>query len=175
MKKPVVMVMLIVLCLLLLTGCVLQINSDGNVSLPQVSALTEAVENIAASLEGEQIETDGFSMTAPKGWNRMVIQGGVQLYRGSDVFQITVDGYNVSQEEDLALLQSLADQYDGTDITTVDMLGMTFYTTSFTALGVEQTFYSAVRDGEQIHIQLGGKDHNDNTELQGMLSSVRLK
>jgi hypothetical protein len=175
MKKRMITGFLIVLCILLLTGCVLQIDGDGDVSLPQVSALTEAVEDIAASLEGEQIEKDGFSMTAPKGWNQMDIQGGVQLYKGSDVFQISVDGYNVSEEEDKALLQGLVDRYDGTEITTVEMLGMTFYTSSFTASGVEQTFYSAVRDGEQIHIQLGGNNHSSNAELQAMLRSVQLK
>ncbi len=123
---------------------------------------------------GEEIDAGTFTVLVPKGWERMDIDGGVQLYKGSLIFQMTVRGYNVTPEEDLALLQSLADQYGG-EIEETQLLGMSFQRLYYTAAGVDQVYYSAVKDGEQIHIQLAGSGFSDNADLAAMLNSVQLK
>ena len=127
-----------------------------------------------AAPAGDVIDAGKFTVEAPKGWERLDIDGGVQLYKGSLIFQMKVSGQNVTPEEDLALLQSLADQYDG-EVEETELLGLAFYRLYYTAAGDDQVYYSAVKDGEQIHIQLGGSDFADSAELAAMLSSVQLK
>ena len=167
MKKRFVM---IVLCLIvLLCACN---ASVGQSVKPDAS---EQVSEDAPVANGEVIETDKFTVTAAKGWEKMDILGGVQLYKGSLMFQVSVTGMNVTPEEDLAALQSLADQNSGTEIDEVSMLGLTFYRTYYTASSVDQAFYSAVKDGEQIHIQIGGSGFKDNADIAAMLDSLKLK
>jgi hypothetical protein len=135
----------------------------------------EQVSQEAPAPKGDLVETDKFTVVAAKGWEKMDIAGGVQLYKGSLMLQVSVTGMNVTPEEDLALLQSLAERYNGTEVEEVQMLGLTFYETFYTASGVEQVFYSAVKDGEQIHIQIGGSGFADNADIAAMLDSLELK
>ena len=125
--------------------------------------------------EGDLVETDKFTVVAAKGWEKMDLTGGVQLYKGSLIFQVSVTGMNVTPEEDLAALQSLKDNYSGTEIEQVEISGLTFYATYYTAGGVDQVFYSAVKDGEQIHIQIAGSGYQDNADIAAMLASFELK
>lgn len=136
----------------------------------------DAASSIAApALEGDLVEADKFTVIAASGWDKMDIQGGVQIYKGSLIFQMTISGNNVTPEEDLSLLESLKDQYEGSDIEQVELLGLGFYRMDYTASGVEQAFYSAVNNGEQIHIQLGGSGFADDNDIAAMLASIKLK
>lgn len=161
------LILLLCFCTLLLCACA------ANTGKPDAQDAPEQAENAPAA-DGDVIETDGFTVTAAKGWEKMDIPGGVQLYKGSLIYQVSVTGMNVTPEEDLAGLQSLKDQYGG-EIEEVEMLGLTFYRLYYTAASVDQVFYSAVKDGEQIHIQIGGSGFADNADIAAMLDSLELK
>jgi hypothetical protein len=133
------------------------------------------VAETAAEVKGTAAETDKFSMIVADGWEKMDITGGFQIYKGNDIIQVTVSGMNVTEDEDKSLLENMASQYDGTALEEVNMLGVKFYKTSFTYSGVEQTIYSGVKDGEQVKIQLAGKDHMNNADIMTMFESIALK
>jgi len=133
------------------------------------------VAETAAEVKGTPAETDKFSMIVADGWDKMDISGGFQIYKGSDIIQVKVSGMNVTEEEDKALLENTASQYDGTPLEEVNMFGIKLFKTSFTYSGVEQTFYSGVKDGEQVSIQLAGKNHMKNDDIMAMFESITLK
>ena len=54
------------------------------------------------------------------------------------------------------------------------MMGFDF-TQPHTAFGMEQAIYAAIRDGEQLSIQLGGAGHATDAVMQAMLGSIVLK
>jgi len=89
--------------------------------------------------------------------------------------QVSVSGSNVTEAEDKALLEGMSKQYSGTALEEVSMFGMKFFKTSFTANGSDQTMYSGVRNGEQVKIQMAGKDHQNNEAIKSMFSSIKLK
>jgi hypothetical protein len=132
-------------------------------------------EETAAEVKGTVAETDKFSMIVVDKWEKMDISGGFQIYKGNDIIQVSVSGMNVTEDEDKALLENMASQYDGTPLEEVNMLGIKFYKTSFTYSGVDQTIYSGVKDGEQVKIQLAGKDHMNNADIMAMFESITLK
>jgi hypothetical protein len=132
---------------------------------------TKAVSNV----KGETYDTAKFSILAPDGWEKMDIPGGVQLYKGSDIMQVSVSGSNVTEAEDKTLLEGMKTTYSGTALEEVTMFGVKFFKTSFTANGSDQTMYSGVRNGEQVKIQMSGKDHQSNEAIIAMLESISLK
>jgi hypothetical protein len=129
----------------------------------------------ASNVKGETYDTEKFSILAPDGWEKMDIPGGVQLYKGNDIMQVSVSGSNVTEAEDKALLEGMSKDYSGTALEEVTMFGVKFFKTSFTANGSDQTMYSGVRNGEQVKIQMAGKDHQSNEAIIAMLESISLK
>jgi len=139
---------------------------------------SEAAETTAAAesnVAGETYEIDKFSILVPTGWEKMDIPGGVQIYKGNDIMQVSVSGSNVTEAEDKALLEGMSKQYSGTALEEVAMFEMKFFKTSFTANGSDQTMYSGVRNGEQVKIQMAGKDHQNNEAIKAMFASIKLK
>lgn len=163
----------LVLIVMPLAGC-------GGSASSESAGQADSAETTAAAAEevkGEMIENDKFSMIVADGWEQMELSGaaGFQVYKGNDVIQVKVSGMNVTEEEDKTLLENMKEQYGGTDLEEVSMLGMKFYKTSFTASGVDQTIYSGVRNGEQVSIQMAGKDHQNNKDIKAMFESIKLK
>lgn len=154
------------LCAVLLCAC--------TTNIVQSDAQSSANQGVPVA-DGEVIKAEKFTITAGDGWNKMGIPGGVQLYKGSLILQISVTGMNVTPEEDLASLQSLVDENGGTEIEEVQMSGLTFCHTNYTAGGTDQVFYSTVKDGEQIHIQISGNGFQDDADITAMLDSLGLK
>ena len=125
---------------------------------------------------GTVYETEQFSVTCAPGWDKMDIDGGVQLYKSDALLQITVRGYGLTQEDNVMIIETMLEMVDeASDITQVNMLGLDFDTATYTAFGMEQAIYAAIRDGEQLSIQLGGADHATDAVMQAMLGSVVLK
>ena len=127
-------------------------------------------------LEGGTVyETKRFSITGAPGWDKMDIDGGIQLYKSDALLQICVRGYGLAEQDNIMIIESMLEMVDeASDITQVNMLGFDFYTATYTAFGMEQTIYAAILDGEQLSIQLGGKDHGTDEIMQAMLGSIEL-
>lgn len=114
-----------------------------------------------------------FLITTAEGWIRTDIPNGVHLFKpNGDMLQIQVLADFVSDAEDKALLQDLAKKYNGSPLEEVDMMDIKFYKTTYSAYGKEMTFYSGVRHGEQVKIQISGKSYQENDDIKAMLESV---
>ena len=166
----IVAVIAIIASMSLITACG---GSKTEAKAESASGQTEASQK--AEVAGEKYDTEKFSILVPSGWEKMDITGGVQIYKGNDVMQVAVVGSNVTEEEDKALTEGTKEQYGGTELEEVTMFGVKFYKTSFTYSGVDQTIYSGVKNGEQVKIQMAGKDHANNEAIIAMLESITLK
>lgn len=162
-KRIIAFILVIALAAALLTGCggSAPQGGSGNGTEPK----TEAVK-------GETVETDHFTVTVATGYNKMDISSGIQAYQGSNAIEVWVRPSTQDAEKEAA---KFAADYDGTDPEQVELFGLTFYTTTFTASGYDQTKYVAVSDGNRIEIGITGADHENNKELQGMLNSISFK
>ena len=169
----VVIIVFVIVSMAFAVGCG---GSKSETASSTSSGGNESKETVAeAKVKGEIYDTEKFSILAPDGWNKMDIPGGVQLYQGNDVLQVAVSGSNITEEDDKALLEDMSKQYNGTPLEEVSMFGMKFFKISFTASGSDQTMYSGVRNGEQVIIQVAGKDHANNETIKAMLESIKLK
>lgn len=114
-----------------------------------------------------------FQITPADGWIRTDIPNGVHLFKpNGDMLQIQMLADFVSDAEDKALLQALAEKYNGSPLEEVELLGIKFYKTTYSAYGKEMTFYSGVKSGEQLKIQINGKSYQENDDMKAMLESV---
>ncbi|HZK38567.1 MAG TPA: hypothetical protein VFD23_00260 [Clostridia bacterium] len=114
-----------------------------------------------------------FQITPAEGWIKTEIPNGIHLGNSEgDILHIQMLADFVSDVEDKALLQALAEKYNGTPLEEVDLLGIKFYKTTYSAYGKEMTFYSGVKSGEQVKIQVSGKSYQDNDDMRAMLESV---
>jgi hypothetical protein len=182
-----VVVVVVIACMVSIAGCgsakiesastTASGGSDAKETKAEAGETAAAAEETkaASNIKGETYDTEKFSILAPEGWEKMDIPGGVQLYKGNDIMQVTVSGSNVTEAEDKALLEGMSKQYNGTALEEVAMFGVKFFKTSFTANGSDQTMYSGVRNGEQVKIQMAGKDHQTNEAIIAMLESISLK
>lgn len=163
MKRIVGLALVIALGAALLAGCGSPATQgeSGNGKEPK----TEAVK-------GEAVETEHFTMTVATGYNKMDISGGIQAYQGSNAIEVWVRPSTQDAEKEA---EKFAADYDGTGPEQLELFGLTFYTTTFTASGSYQTKYVAVSDGNRIEIGITGADHENNKELQGMLNSINFK
>lgn len=126
-----------------------------------------------AAPSGDKIETEKFSISIPKGWTSFEIPGGFQIYKGSDLLEISFSGKNMTDDDDKAAMDSLIKQYNGQPVENETMLGLQFRKTTFTANGIEQSIYTCIRSGEQVKIQIGG--NLKNKEIMDMLQTVQFK
>ena len=140
------------------------------------TAADEAADAPAADapqVEGERHETDAVSMIIADGWDVMDISGGLQAYKGNvAAIEVKVQGSGQSDDDAKARAEQVAESYDGTMITEVDLLGLTFYHTYFEWSGTEQSKLFAVKDGAVVEIGVTGPDHEDDEEIAGMLYSI---
>jgi hypothetical protein len=172
-------VIVAIVCMVFMAGCggskteSASTTASGGGEVKETSAAEET--KAASNVKGETYDTEKFSILAPEGWEKMDIPGGVQLYKGNDIMQVSVSGSNVTEAEDKALLEDMSKQYNGTALEEVIMFGVKFFKTSYTANGSDQTMYSGVRNGEQVKIQMAGKDHQNNEAIIAMLESISLK
>ena len=114
-----------------------------------------------------------FFVTVADGWTRNDMPNGAQIHKKTgEILQIQVISSNIKEAEDKALLVALAEKYNGTPLETVELFGIKFLTTSYTAYGKEQALYSAVKNGEQIKLQVSGKNYKENPEIKEMVESI---
>ncbi len=114
-----------------------------------------------------------FEITLAENWERRNIPGGVQIFgKTGEILQVQVHANNVTETEDKQLLEELVQKYNGSPIVQTQLSGIKFYTTTYTAYGKEQSFYSAVKNGEQIKIQMCGKCYETNADIKAMVDSL---
>lgn len=177
MKKTGILLLTLSL-FLFISGC--SGNSDGQQSAaptpsgspeasPQVSETT-APEN--GSLEGETYSAEKFSITVPEGWEAMDVDGGVQLYKMSgEIIEVHFRGKNQGEDHAKQQAESNASMYSGTTPKEVELLGKTFWATTFTASGVEQTSYLRIEDGVMLSIKCA-KGNYETPEYAAIIDSI---
>jgi hypothetical protein len=120
------------------------------------------------------VETDDFSLTMAQGWTKMDIPGGVQIYKGNDLLEISLYGINMTEDDDKASMENFIKQYNGTPIETVEMWGLQFKKTACAYNGLNQTLMTCIVGGKQFKVQTGTKSA-ENADTTAMINSVKLK
>ena len=117
-----------------------------------------------------------FEIALADNWEKLDIPDGVHIFKKSgEILRVQVHDNNVTEAEDKETLKELIDKYNGTPITQIELSGVKFYTTTYTAYGKEQSFFSAVKNGEQIQIQMCGRCYESNAEVKAMVDSIVFK
>ncbi len=163
--------------MLLVAGC----GGSDDAASPEAApeAADEAGDAPAADapeVDGERHETDTVSMVIADGWDVMDIDGGLQAYKGNvAAVEVWVRGSGLSDDDAKKAIEKFAEDYEGTMLMEVDLLGLTFYHTYFEWSGTEQSKMSAYKDGARVEIGVVGPDHEDDEEIAGMIHSIILK
>jgi hypothetical protein len=176
MKRLTIALMAALALAMLLPGCTSAAGNPTGTATSLAAAATPA-ETVAAKTEGEPFETANFSLIVPKGWEKMDVDGGVQLYKTSgEVVEVHFRGSNMSADEAKSQVESTASQYGGTTPQEVDFLGKKFWTTSFTSsANVPQVTYLTIEAGVMISVKAGGPGYEDNAEFKAILDSIVFK
>ncbi len=127
------------------------------------------------SIEGSTFDAQGFTILVPKGWESVKIDGGVQMYKGSDIVQVYIRGYNMTAGEDKGQTESNSKRYNGTQPEQIDIFGMRFWKTTYTAASVYQTSYLSMKNGQLVSVQAAGPDHDKNETIKGILNTLKFK
>ena len=166
--KKMATVTLSLLLLLLLAGC-----SGG--TAPAATA-PPAAEATPQALEGETFTAEKFTVTVPKGWEAMAVDGGVQLYKMSgEIIEVHFRGSGQSEDHAKQQAESNASTYAGTAPAEVTLLGKTFWATTFTASGVEQTSYLRMEDGVLLSIKCAKGNYETTPEYAAIIDSIVFK
>jgi hypothetical protein len=131
-----------------------------------------------AKVPGTVKESANFKILVPEGWEFMAFSDGtVQTYNKSMTYMVEAKkaGYNMTEKDVELLIGNLAKQYNGTPVEKVEMLGLSFFKTTYTANSSRQTMYNALKDGAKISITLMGPDHEKDATIQAVFKSVALK
>ena len=132
----------------------------------------------ATATDGALKETADFKLMVPAGWEFSDFgNGALQTYNksGSYMVELKKAGNNMTEKDVETGVAAIAKQYSGSGPDKVDMLGLTFYTTTFDRSSTHQTLYAALKDGVKISINLVGADHETEPTIQGVFKSIELK
>lgn len=163
--KRLATVFLSLLLMLLLAGC--------SGSTTPAATAPPAAEVTPQALAGETFTADKFTITVPEGWESMAVDGGVQLYKMSgEIIEVHFRGENQSEDSAKQQAQSNASAYSGTEPAEVTLLGKTFWTTTFTASGVEQTSYLRIENGVLLSIKCAKGNYETTPEYAAILDSI---
>jgi hypothetical protein len=178
-------------------GALFECERDAPRALGQTRSEVKTSETVAAAKEtvaeskvkGVIYETELFSILVPDGWvtKDLSTEGAIAVVitKGEDLMQLAVyispyytDKYpDTAAAEDYSkyLIENTVEQQNGTAIGEVKMFDVTFFKTSFTANGMDQTSFAGDKNGEVVNIIMGGKDHQNNAELKAMQESIKFK
>jgi hypothetical protein len=161
-------VLLSLLLLALLAGC-----SGGTTPAATAPPAAEATPQV---LQGDTFTADKFTITVPKGWESMAVDGGAQLYKMSgEIIEVHFRGENQTEDSAKQQAESNASLYSGTTPAEVTILGKTFWATTFTASGVEQTSYLRIENGVLLSIKCAKGNYETNPEYAAIIDSVVFK
>lgn len=169
MRKPgIIFSLLLVMLMSVLPGC-----SQGSTPDKTIGPATSSAD--VPTIEGTVFEAPGFTIVVPKGWESIKIDGGVQMFKGSDIVQVYIRGYNMTAGEDKGQTESNAKRYGGTQPEQIDIFGMKFWKTTYTAASVYQTSYLSMKNGQLVSVQIAGPDHDKNEAIKGILNTLKFK
>ncbi|MFH1513066.1 MAG: hypothetical protein ABIG45_06900 [Bacillota bacterium] len=167
MKKISLMLFALTL-LVLLSGC-----SGGTAPAATTAPAAEAAPQ---ALAGVTFEAEKFSVTVPEGWESMAVDGGVQLYKMSgEIIEVHFRGENQTDDSAKQQAESNASAYSGTTPAEVTLLGKTFWATTFTAAGVEQTSYLRIENGVLLSIKCAKGNYETTPEYAAIIDSIVFK
>ncbi len=172
MKKRYVLAVLALTLVILLAGCA------GKTESPESGKDAPAAGTAApeSGIKGELFESDKFSITVAKGWEKMDIDGGVQIYKMSgEAVQVYIRGMNMSDTEAKSQAESQSKQYSGTAPEEVERWGKSWWTTTYTAMDLEQLKYLRIESGQLVSVSAAAKDIAGDSDIQGMLESLTFK
>ena len=178
MKKHLIFILIVLSLLIVFSGCAG--NPAGQTEPPKTetapSATAAQSTAAAGSIEGELYESDKFSITVAKGWEAMDIDGGVQIYKNSgEAVQVYFRGSNMSETEPKTQAESQAKQYNGTTPQEVERWGKSWWTTTYSAMDMEQLKYLRIEAGQLVSVAAAAKDIEGNSDILGMLESITFK
>lgn len=163
MKKTLALIFAVTMLMLTFAGC------GGNTE----DKTTKADETTAAAVDGTKIETDKFSIVVPDGWEKMDVDGGFQIYKASgEVVQVSFAGFNQGETHAKLQVEGQVKTYGGTPATEIELLGKTFWNTTYTANGVKQVFNACIEDGVMISVKYGGPNLDTNPEYMDIVNSI---
>jgi hypothetical protein len=126
-------------------------------------------------IKGSKFENEFFSIIVASGYTKMNIDGGIQIYKGYDIIEVSFRGTNMAENEAEIGANSLAKSYKGTTPEKTQLLGLWFYKTTIEINNTTQTVWLAIKNGKKINISITGKNHETNADLQGMFKTIVLK
>jgi len=128
---------------------------------------------MAAAVDGTKIETAKFSIVVPKGWEKMDVEGGFQLYKASgEMVQVSFAGFNQGETHAKLQVEGQVKAYGGTPAKESDLLGKKFWNTTFTTNGVKQVFNACIEDGVMISVKYGGPNLDTNADYMKIVNSI---
>lgn len=133
----------------------------------------------APAVAGEVKDTEFFHILVPRGWEFVDFgRGSLQVYNRGGTYMVEVKSQAVASDDKIleSTLEMTRARYDGTPIERVEMLGLNFFKTTFTAHNRLTTMYTAGnKDGRKISITLYGPDHPTDPGIQAVLKSLVIK
>ncbi len=132
----------------------------------------------AIAAQGTVKETADFKIMVPEGWEFSDFgNGAVQTYNksGSYMVELKKAGLNMSEADVEKGVAGIAKQYKGSGPEKVEMLGLTFFKTTFERSSKHATLYAALKDGKKVSITLFGANHETEATMQAVLKSIELK
>lgn len=165
----IIIVLITIVSIVFTTGC----GVSGSTS----SDLSETGEYKQGTIVegGEIYDTEKFSILWPDRWDKIDITDGVLIYTKDFSVVVTVSGSDITESGDKALLEDIAKQNNGTPLEEVSMFGVKLYKTSFTEDDKDKTVYSGAWNGQQVKIELIGKDHQNNEIIKAVVESIELR
>lgn len=149
-------------------------NSGKNTSTASEAStqVSEAAAPKTDLLEGEAYSAERFIIIVPKGWEAMDVDGGVQLYKMSgEMIEVHFRGENQGDDHAKQQAESNAGMYSGTTPTEVELLDKTFWATTFTVSGVEQTSYLRIEGGVMLSIKCA-KGNYETPDYAAIIDSI---
>jgi hypothetical protein len=151
--------------LVMLSGC-----SGGSTPAATTAPVAEATPQ---TLVGETFTADKFTIAVPAGWESMAVECGVQLYKASgEIIEVHFRGENQTEDSAKQQAESNAKLYSGTTPVEVTLLGKTFWATTFTASGVEQTSYLRIENGVLLSIKCAKGNYETTPEYAAIIDSI---
>ncbi|NLX93353.1 MAG: hypothetical protein GXZ02_05750 [Clostridiales bacterium] len=168
MKKSIALIVAILICVLTLTSCSDKTDDEKS---------TKAGDTTTVALSGTKVETEKFSLLVPDGWEKMDVDGGLQLYKMSgEVVEVHFRGFNQGETHAKLQVEQQAKSYDGTPAKEIDLLGEKFWSTRYTLNGVDQVLNASMDDeGIMISIKYGGPKLDTNPGYMTIVNSIEFK
>lgn len=129
-----------------------------------------------AAVPGTVKETANFKILVPTGWEFSDFgNGALQTYNkmGSFMVELKIAGENMTDVK--SNVDNFVTQYKGSGPDKVEMLGLSFFKTTYDKGSQHMSYYAALKNGKMISISLLGPAHETDATIQDVLKSIQIK